>query len=203
MLITFSGLDGSGKSTQAQIAQKYLLKQGYQATLLHMTRWTWVNRLGESFSKHRISKNRHSPSNLNKTALRLSRLIMMFIDIARFWMLWLCSKVNGRVLVCDRYFYDLGIQAIYMRAMSFRLLKLYWLLTPRPTVAFWLEVQSKVAQQREGEHQADYYQDKAYLYRHIVARHSGVQVVPAISLSETKSVVIALIQQRIENIYNP
>lgn len=202
MLITFSGLDGSGKSTHAQIAGKYLQEQGYQTTLLHMTHWTWVNWIGESLFRFRTINYATSKLNPTTTGLRLPQLIMMFIDIVRFWLLWVPNKNRKQALVCDRYFYDLGIQATYTRVMSPSFLKLYWSMIPRPTVAFWLDVHPKVAQQREGEHRSDYYHAKDSLYRQAISGDKSFQFVPDISLLEAEHFIIDHIGQQIESISN-
>jgi thymidylate kinase len=195
MLITFSGLDGSGKSTQAQLVLASLQEQGHGAILLHITRWTWVNRIGEKLF---TQKKRKRPSLSERLRLRLYRLTIMAVDIMRFWLFWMYVKVCGQILICDRYFYDLGIQAIYKHEMSMRLANLYWRLVPRPSVAFWLQVQPGVAQQREGEHGADYYQAKGTLYREAISHFPGINFVPAASIEETRMFIMDRVRYHME-----
>jgi thymidylate kinase len=189
VLITLSGLDGCGKTTQIQQIQTFLHGQGYRTRPLHIVRWSWVNHLGEMFIKQIKDQPVAGPAKSDDAKWRWPRLAMMIVDVTRFWLLWLYVKARGEVLLCDRYFYDLGVQAIYTKVMSPRLAKFYWRMVPKPTAAFWLLVPPDIAQQRDGEHEAGYYQVKVDLYQYAAACLPDIQVVPVGPIAETEAFI--------------
>ena len=56
MIITFSGVDGSGKTTYARHTVEFLQKKGYNVCYLHLTQWTWVYAIGELLDNRKKNK---------------------------------------------------------------------------------------------------------------------------------------------------
>lgn len=166
MIISISGVDGSGKSTQAEFIRTHLEKHGYKSDVLHLTQWTWVYKIGAKMGGKSSSfeKSQATANGLKSKLSKGMRQAVSLIDVFRFYFLHL--RFQGKqVLVCDRYFYDLGIQAIYKNYYSERFVAWYWRLVPKPTVAFFLTITPSLAEMREGgEHQSDYYKQKRDLY---------------------------------------
>lgn len=163
MIITFSGVDGTGKSTQARYVAELLTQKGVSVRVLHLTRWTWVFRIGERFGT--LTTSGRSPSGLKRSGAVQSafRQLVMLLDVARFWLVVGLDK--NRALVCDRYFSDLAIHAVYLGHVSTRFATLYWRLVPRPSLAFLLDVDEQTARTREcSEHSTAYYAEKRSLY---------------------------------------
>lgn len=162
MIITFSGVDGSGKSTQAAFVASLLAARGWHCTTLHMTRWTWVYKIGQRTTRgERKSASGQGGGDRATAVLRTS---IALVDLLRFWLLRIRLGQETAIL-CDRYFYDLGIQGLYKGHYAHWFLRLYWWLSPKPDLAFLLDVPPKTAEAREGgEHASHYYEQKRTLY---------------------------------------
>jgi thymidylate kinase len=189
MLITFSGLDGSGKSTLAQRLNLFLKEQGYRPKLLHMIKWTLVNRIGELF----VKQNKEGQKKVllrQHIIFRWLRIAVMILDVMRFWLFLLLVKSCKKILICDRYFYDLGVQGIYSEDTRVNFVKRYWRLVPRPTISFFLEVAPRDAMNREGEHRTEYYENKNSLYYDMVKDIPGIKVIPAESLKVMEMLIV-------------
>jgi thymidylate kinase len=194
MLITFSGLDGSGKTTAAHYVSRLLTGWGYTIEQIHLIPWTWVNKIGRAITRDKKKAPRYSTARKPTGAIsKILRLGMMGIDLIRFRVLLLTSQLTKTVIVCDRYFYDLGIQAYYSGEMSDRIMQTYWLFVPKPDHAFLLEVHPALAEQREGDHPPDYYVAKHVLYQD-QKRHWPVVHVSTMNMKATMATIEAQLQ---------
>ncbi len=194
MIISFSGIDGSGKSTQAQYVADYLREQGYEGNVLHLTQWTWVYQIGIRFSSEKKEKPPSSKATTPKSWQRRLRQIVAILDVVRFRVNCLRLSPN-QFLICDRYFYDLGIQGAYSGAYPPDFLSRYWRMVPEPTLSFLLDVPSGLAEQRETDkHETEYYTEKRALYDRYQPPWPLIQI-ESLAISQTQKAVLSSLKK--------
>lgn len=116
MLMSFSGLDGAGKTTQIELLVSRLKSAGYKPVVI-WARGGYTSGVGALKKLLRqISRNRIIPPSghsqkrekmLAKPIIRRVWLLMAIIDL--IWILgvkarW--SRWRGKVVICDRYLWD-------------------------------------------------------------------------------------------------
>ena len=112
MFITFEGVEGSGKSTQAKLLAEHLIQQGHKVTLTREPGW---GQLGELIRKV-ILDNRE----LELDAF--SELCLFCADRAQHVRDFLKPKLNdGEIVICDRYFDSTVVYQGYGRGLDKRL----------------------------------------------------------------------------------
>lgn len=175
MLICLTGIDGSGKSTQAEKLVMRLRMAGYPA------RYVWAGRkssftapfvrLGKS---HMHAPQRPSTASVEMNApyrsymrdmkhlfeRRLARAAWQRLTLAehvlQIWKRASIPLARGEIVVCDRYLYDtLVSQAVLFGVTLDQFMvepnDLVLRLVPRPAVGFWLDVPSDIALSRKAD----------------------------------------------------
>ena len=175
MLITFSGLDGSGKTTLVRLLQASLERRDVRATVSHMYRDVGVYALGKALVRKLGRRAKRAESGRDKSGgsapgiiwNRSLRLLVYPLDL----LLFACYRlyVEGlkrHVLIMDRYFYDTLVDVSFRRGDS-RAARILCRLTPTPSVPVLLDISPAEAFARKGEHGIQFLESKRTAYASI------------------------------------
>jgi thymidylate kinase len=188
MLITFSGLDGSGKSTLVECLREMLEHQNRKVVVSHMNYDVGIYSLlrllvGKTFARRNRQVEEqtipsHGPRDRafeNKFKSRTAKLRYMLVwnkglrflifplDVLMFLgYRFYVEKINQQVLIMDRYFYDTLVDITgASRTLQTRFLS--WL-TPTPNLSIYLDCNPEKAFGRKNEYSIDYLKGRRLSY---------------------------------------
>lgn len=105
-IISISGIDGSGKSTQIELLKTYLENQGKKIFYFHAIQFGIANKISGLSLKKSESEESKSVTKANCLQIFL-RKVFLRIDIRRFGkLIKKLEKKNYDYILTDRYFYD-------------------------------------------------------------------------------------------------
>lgn len=112
-IISISGLDGSGKSTQIHTLQKKLENRGHKVFYFHAITFSIANIL--NFGKKR-SSNGKTADVVHASSISISlRKIALMIDLIRFrFLISQLSHQKYDYVLSDRYFFDMIVNIAYL-----------------------------------------------------------------------------------------
>ncbi len=160
MIVVFTGVDGSGKTTQAKRLRDALCERGIDARYEHLTGPNLSitrrikNQVGEAFldreDQAQLSDDR-SVSEMSDPGSNKFKPIGLFFLYRGTWQSWvnIVTKRDADVIILDRYLYDDLVRVHWKYRYDADWLAKLNYLVPNPDLVFWLDAQPDIAWKRE------------------------------------------------------
>lgn len=203
MLISFSGLDGSGKSTQIENLRLALNSAGMNTRLLAF----WDNvvvgvkyREGFVHKVYKSEKGIGAPGqpvnrrdkNMRGRHLTLARHFLYLMDALNLRRVVARErrKAGVDVVILDRYIYDELSNLNLQNALSRSFIRMVQSIVPKPDVAFLLDADPVAAYARKPEYPLEFMKKCRRAYFDLAALLGNLVVIPALALPEAKIAVV-------------
>ena len=202
LLISFSGLDGAGKSTQIDNLRERLEAAGLKVKLL--TFWDNVvvmTRYREGFV-HTVYGSEKGVGAPNKPVNRRDKNVRAwYLTIARH-ALYLLDALHLRIVVrdamrsgndvviVDRYVYDELANLPLDRPMTRSFVRAIEKLAPQPDIAYLLDADPEAAHKRKPEYPVDFMHKCRAAYHRLAALLGTMTIIPPLPLPEAKLAVV-------------
>ncbi|MGC2694811.1 MAG: thymidylate kinase [Candidatus Angelobacter sp.] len=203
MLISFSGVDGSGKSTQIDSLRSALHAAGLKTTLLAF----WDNvvvgvKYREGFV-HKVYKSERGigapgkpvnrrDKNMRGWHLTLARHFLYLLDAVNLCRVVASAKrqSGADVVILDRYIYDELSNLNLNNSLSRAFVKFVHGFVPRPDVAYLLDADPVAAYARKPEYPLEFMKKCRRAYFDLAGILRTMAVIPAMGLPEAKLAVL-------------
>ena len=204
LLITFSGVDGAGKSTQIENLCRAAEELGLRVRRLAFWDDVVVLKPWREGFVHKVLKSEpgigapgkpvaRRDKNVRRWYLTLARQALYFLDalnlrrvVAR------ARRRRADILVMDRYLYDqlanLPLERGYARAFARALARL----APRPDIAYLLDADPRAARERKPEYPVEFLEESRRRYMKLAAMLRTATVIPPMDLENAKFAVVTV-----------
>ena len=195
-LISFSGIDGAGKSTQIEILRDRLREAGFRVSLLAF--WDDVAMLTRvrEFSGHTLFKgekgvgapdkpvNRRD-KNVRSWYMTAVRFALYFLDAVSLCFVVAKQRRSGAdVIIFDRYLHDeLANLALHDR-ISRIYARLLLTMTPQPDIAYFLDADPAQARERKPEYPVEFLHQSRAAYLTLSEMGRGMTVIAPLPIAQ-------------------
>ena len=200
-IVTFSGIDGAGKSTQIEALLNYLRERGF--TVKIYTFWDDIVvlpgiRERVSLSVFKGDRGVGSPEkpivrrdkNIASWYVVASRLLLYLLDVCALAVhVSRTSAAEADVVIFDRYIYDEIANLPLKRRWARFYIRFLLRLTPKPDLALLLDADPDTACQRKPEYPPEFVERNREAYLRL-SRLAGMTVVPPLTIEATTATIL-------------
>lgn len=200
-VVSFSGIDGSGKSTQIDCLREKLKEAGFRVTVIRF--WDDVATLkpirkaaaykifhgdpgvgSPNAPIERRDKNVHSPF------LTCVRLCIYMLDAFSLRATLRRTKSDGvDVIIADRYIYDEVANLNLRNPLLRKYLKVLLNVASRPEIAFLIDADPETARRRKPEYPLAFLIDNRDSYLRLAKMADDFRIIPPLDLQEAEAEV--------------
>jgi len=201
LLVSFSGIDGSGKTTQIDVVLAWLSDAGLRVRLLRF--WDDIAILGRmretmSHTLFKSEKGIGSPDkpvqrrdkNVSAWYMTASRLYLYFLDAARLAFVMATASRDADVVIFDRFLYDQLANLDLGNPVAQTYARMLLRSVPRPDVAFLLDADPLQARARKPEYPLDFIYKNRAAYLTLAKLTEGITVIEPLAAEDVTEVVL-------------
>jgi thymidylate kinase len=208
-LVSFSGIDGAGKSTQIETLRDRLTHAGFRISMLAF--WDDVATLTSvrEFSGHTLFKGEKGVGSPTKPVNRRDKNVRSwYMTIVRFGLYFLDAislnlvvaerrRAGADVIIFDRYLHDQLANLNLGSAMGRMYARLLLAITPQPDVAYLLDADPVQARERKPEYPVDFLHQSRATYLALSKMGGGMTVIPPLPVAEAAQRVLEEIAKKL------
>jgi thymidylate kinase len=209
VLVSFSGIDGAGKSTQIEILHSRLSAAGLQVQRLAFWDDVAVLRRFREFSRSALLKgdagigvpdkpvNRRD-KNVQNWYMNAFRFFLYPFDAARLRVVVRKAILShADVVIFDRYLYDELANLPLRSRLTRSYVRLMLKFIPQPDVAYLLDADPVLARQRKPEYPLEFVQSNRTAYLALSELSGSITVIAPGTADEVASNVIQQIEKKL------
>ena len=215
-LIIFTGIDGSGKTTQAKILLPVLQARNYKVSYA-WSRWDpvlvksairrWKKKVSVCKGIDYESAEREKANILSNPIVRFFWICTFFIDYGVQVFFKVTVKLfTNQVVISDRLHYDSIIdQEINLRGHKASMLKgtKAWMVNhvfPRPDLVFFIDCPEEVAFSRKKDApNLEYLQERRKLYMMLADKHGWIKIDGALPVEQIAEIVLKTVENKVKS----
>jgi thymidylate kinase len=202
ILVTFSGIDGAGKSTQIEMLRERLSQAGFRVSLVAF--WDDVATLTgvREFSGHTLFKGEKgvgSPTkpvnrrdkNVRSWYMTAVRFVLYFLDATSLCFVVAKQRRAGAdVIIFDRYLHDQLANLNLSDGIGRMYARLLLAATPQPDVAYLLDADPAQARERKPEYPVEFLHQSRAAYLALNKIGGRMTVIPPLPVAESAEQIL-------------